>query len=383
MKKNTILLFMAFIVLYGCKKNQENKNDTKSYYTLQELRDLYSSGDQKKWPEPSLDSSIVGFKELGVLPQVKFPEDNPYTKEKRELGKLLFHDPRLSSSGQISCASCHNPDLGWADGTRVPFGHDRTPGVRNTLSIMNIGHAEIFFWDGRVNNLEDQAVAAIENPIEMNNDMMVAIDTLQKIKKYQRFFKEVYGDTIINKERILKAIVTFERTIVSRKSDFDRFILGDSNKLTDEQVLGLHLFRTKARCINCHHSPYFSDQQFHNVGLSYYGRKYEDLGLYRQTGKKEDVGKFKTPTLRQISQTAPYMHNGLFPHLRGVLNMYNAGMPRVKPKGKQVNDTLFPSTSPLLKELHLTDTELKALEAFLESLSPVIYREKPPESYPI
>lgn len=383
MNKSLIFFYIILMIIYGCQENQKEKNNSKGYYTLKELRDLYSSGDIKKWPKPLLDSSITGFKELGVLPPVKFPKDNPYTEEKRELGKLLFYDPRLSSSGQISCASCHDPDLGWADGRRVPFGHDRTPGVRNTLSIINIAHAKNFFWDGRVTSLEDQAVAAIENPIEMNNHIAVAIDTIQQIKGYQRFFKEVYGDTVINKEKILNAIVTFERTVVSRKSDFDRFILGDTTKLTDQQVLGLHLFRTKARCINCHHSPYFSDQQFHNVGLSYYGRKYEDLGLYRLTGKKADVGKFKTPTLRQISQTAPYMHNGLFPHLKGVLNMYNAGMPHVKPKGEQVNDTLFPSTSPLLKELHLTKQELQALEAFLESLSPVIYREKPPETYPL
>jgi cytochrome c peroxidase len=126
----------------------------------------------------------------------------------------------------------------------------------------------------------------------------------------------------------------------------------------------------------------FSDNQFHNAGLTYYGRKYEDLGRYNITKNADDVGKFRTPSLREVGKTGPYMHNGLFPELRGVLNLYNAGMPNVKPKGEQVNDKLFPKTSPLLKKLELDKEELDALEAFLQSITSVIYREPAPEKLP-
>ncbi|RAV28492.1 hypothetical protein DN748_12790 [Sinomicrobium soli] len=156
------------------------------------------------------------------------------------------------------------------------------------------------------------------------------------------------------------------------------FIQGDTSRLSDREVLGLHLFRTKARCINCHNSPLFSDNKFHNTGLTYYGRKYEDLGRYGHTGKKEDVGKFRTVTLREVARTAPYMHNGIFPHLRGVINLYDAGMPRPVRKPHQQRDSLFPETSPLLKKLHLTDDEKLSLRAFLLTLTSRARREAPP-----
>ncbi|AWM12431.1 cytochrome-c peroxidase [Flavobacterium sediminis] len=374
-----IVLLATFTALLSLRSKSESDE---KYYSLAELRMLYSSGDITKYPRPEVDSTVINFQELGTLPPVVFPADNPYNEAKRELGKILFFDPRLSSSNQISCASCHDPELGWGDGKRVSNGHDRTPGKRNAKPIINSAYASLLFWDGRAESLEDQAKFPIEDEKEMNHDIKKAVKKIKKIKGYKPLFKEAFGDEQITNDRIMKAIATFERTVVSKKSRFDKFIEGDSTQLTDQEVLGLHLFRTKARCINCHNSPYFSDNQFHNAGLTYYKRKYEDLGLYAITKKPEDVGKFRTPSLREIMKTAPYMHNGLFPEIRGVLNMYNAGMPNLKPKDDDKDDILFPKTSPLLKKLNLDASELDALEAFLGSITSVIYREPAPEELP-
>lgn len=346
-------------------------------YTIQELRDLYGSGDQSKWPKPHLfDDAKPDFQDIGVLPKPRFPEYNQYSKEKEELGKLLFFDPRLSQSGQISCASCHDPELGWADARRVAYGHDRQVGTRNTPTILNINFAKEFFWDGRAATLEEQAKAPIENPIEMNFHSRLAVKTIGKIKGYKEHFKKAYGDEKVTEDRITKSIATFERSLVSPKSRFDKFVGGKKDELTDSEINGMHLFRTKANCINCHNSGYFSDQKFHNVGLTYFGREYEDLGLYSISKKNEDVGKFKTPTLREVSKTAPYMHNGLFPNIIGVINMYNAGMPTEK---RNMESPLAPKKSKMLEKLNLSDSEISDLENFLKTLHSYQYKMRAPQ----
>lgn len=373
---------MALPILFIVLVSLRNYQSDPEYYTIAELRALYSSGNPKSWPRATIDSAVVGFQEIGVLPEMVFPSDNPYTEAKRELGKLLFYDPRLSASGQIACATCHDPQLGWGDGKKVSHGHNRQAGVRNSKSIINIGYAKKMFWDGRATTLEEQIRFPIEDPREMNTHMDSIVKKLNAISGYRQLFAEAFGNPTITKDNILKAIATFERTIVSRKSKFDKFISGDSKQYSDQEVLGLHLFRTKARCMNCHNSPYFSDDQFHNAGLTYYGRKYEDLGLYNITKKPEDVGKFRTPSLREVGRTAPYMHNGLFPHIRGVLNMYNVGMPNHGPKPANIKDPLYPTNSELLQPLNLNEEELQALEAFLMSITSVIYHEPEPEQLP-
>lgn len=346
-------------------------------YTIQELRDLYSSGNHSLWPKPHLfDDAKDGFEDIGSLGKPVFPKENPYSKEKEELGKLLFFDPRLSKSGQISCANCHDPETGWSDAKRVAYGHDRQLGTRNTPTVLNIAFAKEFFWDGRAATLEEQVKAPIENPVEMNFHTRLAVKTIGKIKGYKEHFKKAYGDEKVTEERITKSIATFERTLVSPKSKFDKFVAGKKDELSDSEINGLHLFRTKANCINCHNTAYFSDQKFHNIGLTYFGRKYEDLGLYAISKKNEDVGKFKTATLREVSQTAPYMHNGLFPNIRGVLNMYNAGMP--DEKGNKENP-LFPKKSTMLQKLNLTDSEITDLENFLKTLHSYRYKMRAPE----
>jgi cytochrome c peroxidase len=348
--------------------------------SIAELKRLYSGGDYTKWPKPEVDSIVYaqGFEDIGTLGKPEFPESNPYTEEKAELGKVLFFDPRLSKSGQISCANCHDPELSWGDGRRVSYGEGRLQGIRNSPSLMNIAYSKVFFWDGRASTLEDQASFPIKDTKEMNFHIDLATKRLNKIKGYKPYFKKAFGKEKLNQEEILKAIATFERTLISPKSRFDKFIAGDSTQLTNKQVEGLHLFRTKARCINCHNTANFSDNKFHNIGLTYYGREYEDLGRYNVTGKAENVGEFKTQSLRGVSQNAPYMHNGLFPNLRGVLNMYNAGMPQPKRKETQLNDTLFPTTSKLIQKLKLNQSELEALESFITSLSTGAYKMRPP-----
>lgn len=370
------IIYIALGLLVASFTTQLTKSIFDDKEAIEKLRKTYSSGDISQWEKPELDEEVIAdFQDIGVLPKMIFPENNPYSEAKKELGKMLFFDPRLSKSKQISCASCHDPELAWGDGRTISYGHNRQTGKRNSPSLLNIGYHSVFFWDGRAASLENQALGPITDPVEMAATETISIKNIKKIKGYKPYFREAFGDEKITIERILKAIATYERTITSKKSKFDSFIEGKSDIFTDEEVIGLHLFRTKARCINCHNTPLFSNQKFHNVGLSYYGRTFEDLGKYNITHKKEDVGKFKTPSLREIGRTAPYMHNGLMPNLEGIIEMYNAGMPRVKPKENQKNDSLFPVTDPLLKKLNLTKKEQNALKAFLLTLSSSPRRE--------
>ena len=300
-----------------------------------------------------------------------YPEHNKYSKEKAFLGKTLFFDPRLSVSGQIACASCHNPELGWTDNLTRSFGHNRQSGKRNAMTIMNTGYATSLFWDGRATSLEDQAQFPISDPIEMNEKLTIAVDKIIEVKGYGKLFTEAFGDQKVTLERIQYAIATFERTLKSPKSKFDQFISGKADALTDQQVAGLHLFRTKAQCINCHSTPYFSDNQFHNDGQTLFGTKDEDFGRYNVTMDIKDIGKFRTPTLREVANTRPWMHNGHFPSLVDVVEFYNLGNPApIQTKYLGVGrDSLIPKTSPLLKKLDLNRTEINALVAFIESLS--------------
>lgn len=351
-------------------------------YTIDQLKSLYSSGDQSKWPTPTIDQSVLdeGFEDIGSLGAVQFPKDNPYSMEKAELGKVLFFDPRLSLSNQVACATCHDPELNWGDGRRVPYGEDRQLGSRNSPSLMNVAYSKVMFWDGRANTLEEQAEFPIRDPKEMNHHIDFATKKLSQIKGYKELFKQAFGNEKVTNEKITMALATFQRTILSPKSRFDKFIAGDVKQLNDQEVTGLHLFRTKARCINCHNTAYFSDNKFHNIGLTYYGREYQDLGFYMTTKLAKNVGEFKTPSLREVSQNAPYMHNGLFPNIRGVINMYNAGMFNFQPRTDlEKKDTLFPKTTAIVQKLNLNTSELDALEAFLMSLEANRYKMRAPE----
>jgi len=344
-------------------------------YDINELRQQYLKP-PSQWPKPSLAPDIK-HRELGLLPLPTFPADNPLTLPKLILGEKLFHDPKLSRSNQIACASCHDLDLGWGDGRTTSFGHNRLKGNRNAPPVENSAYSSTLFWDGRAATLEQQALMPITNPIEMNFSLPELSAKLMKIKEYRQLFKAAFGTESINETTISQAIATYERTIISRYSAFDRFLQTPSAtterrrtilnaQFSDQAVLGLHLFRTKAQCLNCHNGPTMSDNEFHNIGLTYYKRQYQDLGRYNITGKANDVGKFKTPSLRGVMNSKPWMHNGLFADMRGIISLYNRGGPRNR---VDPNDPLSPVQSPLIKPLELTQEEQQALFAFMEAVT--------------
>ncbi|MEB0204788.1 cytochrome-c peroxidase [Pseudomonas sp. CCC3.1] len=323
-----------------------------------------------QWPAPQVDAD-VHWQEMAALPDhVPAPPENPFSDTKAELGKKLFNDPKLSRSGQIACASCHEADMAFADGRRVSFGHDRQSGRRNAPSLVMSGYSTNLFWDGRGGSLEQQALHPIVDPVEMAFDSVQLLERLNADAAYREQFAQVFGAGSITTEHTGQALATYQRTLVkaTRNTAFEQLLRGRPQRMSDEQLYGLHLFRTKARCMNCHFGPALSDEQFHNVGLSYYGRKYEDLGRYEVTRQPQDVGAFRTPSLRLVMKTAPWMHNGLFVNMEGTLAFYNMGMPRPRRNAQQANDPLFPSTSERLKALNLDKDELRALRSFLDTL---------------
>jgi cytochrome c peroxidase len=354
--------------------------DKEPAYSLEDLRRIYSSGDQSKWPKPDLDPQAAeGFEDIGKLGDMEYPAENPYSKEKEALGKILFFDPRLSLSKQIACASCHDPELGWGDGRRVSYGHDRQTGKRNSMTILNVGYYKTFFWDGRSPSLEDQAQFPVQDPLEMAQSLDAMVTNISEIEGYRQYFREAFGTDEVTLDRIQKSIATFERSVTSKNSRFDAFVSGNSKALNDQELKGLHLFRTKARCINCHNTPLFSDNQFHNDGQALYGSKMEDFGRYNVTKKKEDIGAFKTPSLRETALTGPWMHHGNFPSLKDVVEYYNLGNPAPIQKHVKVDEAMRPVTSPLLRKLNLTLEEQRDLEAFMGAISTRTQRVNPPQ----
>lgn len=325
------------------------------------------------WPSFVVDPSVQAT-ELGPLPNL--PAVPWHNSETEELGKHLFFDPRLSGSGQIACASCHDPNLGWTDGKRVSFGHDRQRGSRNAMTLLNVAYFNELFWDGRADGLLDLVAQPIQNPIEMNVSIDTVIGRLARSVQYQEAFKKAFGTSGISAERIAQSIGSFLRTIRSARSRFDRFAAGDHDALADFEISGLHLFRTKARCMNCHHGPLFSDGKFHHTGLSYFARRFEDLGRFHVTGDVDDRGRFRTPTLRDVKFTGPWMHNGLFTNFRGVLRMYNHGITFNSRVQKKPN---APPLSPLIKPLGMSKVEIVHLESFLNSIGRIPrFVEAPP-----
>lgn len=319
------------------------------------------------WPAADWSDGVVR-RELGPLGVPVDPADNPTTPAKVALGRQLFEDPKLSLSGQIACANCHDRQLGWGDGKRVSFGHDRQPGRRNAMDISMAPWSQQLFWDGRGGTLEEQARFPIHDPVEMANSLKRVERKLNRDKDYRRQFDEVFGDSRISIDNVSRAMAAFQRTLYPRNRRFDRFLEGKDGGLSDNQLLGLHLFRTKARCINCHNGPALSDDRFHNLGIHFFGRTLQDLGRFEVTGNPADSGAFRTPSLRNVPNNGPYMHNGIFPSLEGIVNMYNAGAFRPRPVGDQANDPTFPTTDPLLQPLGLSAAERDALVDFLSAL---------------
>lgn len=370
MKKTVVFLFLgSFLFLVGFIQQEEEAPD------MALLRKLYSSGDPSKWPRPHIDEEVkAGFQDIGILPKASYPAYNPYSKEKEILGKLLFFDARLSASKQVSCSSCHDPQLGFGDGKSLAHGHGRRVGKRNAMTLYNAGHYTSFMWDGRAATLEDQVLLPIQDSVEMHTDIPTMVANIKEIDGYRPYFTAAFGSEEVTAHRIQYAIATFERGINSYPSKFDRFINGNEKALNDTELLGMHLFRTKARCINCHNTPLFSDNKFHNDGQTLYGTRQEDFGHYHLSGRQEDIGAFRTPSLRDVALTGPWMHHGNFPTLRDVVELYNLGNPAPIQRRVQVDEKTRPIHSPLLKKLDLSPAEVDAVIAFLHALSSPVQR---------
>ncbi|MBD1430934.1 cytochrome-c peroxidase [Sphingobacterium litopenaei] len=344
-------------------------------------RELYTRP-ISEWPKPTIDSGVQ-WQEFKSLPKMDTIVLKGWEHPVVRLGKLLFFDPILSSSNQISCSSCHNPQTSWGDHLTVPIGHDHTVGTRNTISLLNVYARKSMFWDGRARTLEEQALFPIEAHHEMNMELTKLIPKLKAIPGYRKLFEEAFGDEDFSMPEVMKALAEFQRTLWSRRSRFDEFLDGKYTAMTDQEIEGMHLFRTKARCMNCHNGQFLTDDSFHNIGLTYYKRKYEDLGRYEFTKNPADVGKFRTPSLRDVMNTAPWMHNGLFEDIIGLLNLYNSGMIMNNPKtAEQHADPMFPRTDPLLKKLDLNKEEIQAIAAFLKATTATKYRMNRPEALP-
>lgn len=340
------------------------------------LRQLYARP-VSQWPKPNIDPGI-SYQELGAMPR-----DSSWTLVERDakikLGQVLFFDPRLSGSNQISCSSCHDPEMAWGDSRRVSLGNNHLEGKRNTPSLLNIAEQKTFFWDGRSESLSDQAINPLATHHEMNMDVPLLASKISKIGGYTVYFEKAYGDKRVTLDRIVEAIAAFEGIIKSRQSRFDQFVNGNYQALTDQQIRGLDLFRGKARCMNCHHGTYFKDDQYHNIGLTYYGRKFQDLGRYEVTRDPNDVGKFRTPSLRDVMKTGPWMHNGLFDDMLGIVNIYNSGMHMLDNRANDKADPLYPKTDIILQPLGLTPQEKQDLVAFLEAITATQYKMRRPE----
>ena len=306
---------------------------------------ISASTDQKTPPLTQLNVQVLGPQRLGPLPPVIAPPGNPQSSAKIHLGKELYFDTRLSADGTVSCATCHNPALGWSDEGPTSKGIRGQLGGRRAPPVSNAAYAPLQFWDGRSPSLEDQAKGPIQNPIEMGNTHQAMIQTVDKIAGYIEEFREVFGEGPITVDQVADAIAAFERTVVTTDSKFDRYARGDHQALTPLERQGLEIFNGKGHCTSCHWGPYFSDGRFHNLGVPAKDPKNPDKGRYDVTKNPRDMGAFKTPTVRDAARRAPYLHDGSEKTLESLIDFYNRG------GGKD------PNLDPLMVPLGLTKHE--------------------------
>jgi cytochrome c peroxidase len=292
----------------------------------------------------------------GLLPPVPVPADNPQTEAKVRLGRQLYFDPRLSIDNSVSCASCHAPELGWADNIPFSDGVNKAFGNRNAPTVLNAAYLPFQFWDGRAKTLEDQALGPIQNPVEMNMPMNVALDRLKSIPGYVQQFKAVFG-TGPTPEGLAKAIAAFERTVLSTDSAYDKALRGDTKALTAAADRGRAVFTGKGRCVACHSGPNFTDGRFHNIGVGFKNGAFADAGRYGVTKDAKDMGAFKTPGLRSVVQTPPYFHDGSAKSLDEALGVIDAG------------GTPNPNFDPMFGPRRLTPVERAGLLEFLKALT--------------
>ncbi|PNM89408.1 cytochrome-c peroxidase [Achromobacter xylosoxidans] len=378
------------------------------------LRARYS-GPAAAWPAPTIDAGVQ-WHEWAPVPPVASPPlqwtaANPGQAELAAdvarpavvaLGQMLFFDTRLSRKGEVSCASCHQPQRAFTDGLPLAVGEDKLMGRRRSTPLYAAPFAPRLFWDGRAASLKEQVMGPLHDPREMNHEAAGAVARLRQTDMYPPRFLDAFGGapaaaspatasasptvasassaatstasttastpaSAIDADRLARALAAYVASLRPEKTRFDDFLAGRADALDDTELLGLHLFRTQARCMNCHNGPLLTDHQFHNIGLSFYGRRNQDLGRYEATRDPADLGRFRTPSLRNVAQAGPWMHNGLFPDLRGLLRMYNAGMGREAPPADPP-DPHAPRKSAHIKPLDLSPAEIDALLAFLKTL---------------
>lgn len=398
------LILISLLFVSGCGRNKtpDPLETTVSNTTNEDAKDLGdASAQQRPGDEPSAGATdddrsdsirssttefvAAQFPPLAPLPDVPVPADNPISEAKAKLGKLLFFDNRLSGDLGTSCASCHDPRLGWGDGQAVSRGYAGTQHWRNSQTTVNAAFYTKLFWAGEVPSLEAQAKSAATGNLAGNGDPVMIEERIAQIPEYLALFREAFGVDRPTFSHVLKAIATFERVeMISRDSPFDQYLAGDEDALSEDAKLGLALFQGKAGCIQCHNGALMSDEDYHyldlpqhavfetdplrQVALRYqhyirgvpedvYRNADDDLGLYYTTKKEPDKRRFRTPALRYLEYTAPYMHNGVFSEIEEVIEYYNSG------GGDD------PSQSPLIRPLGLTEDEKFTLAEFLYSLS--------------
>jgi cytochrome c peroxidase len=285
--------------------------------------------------------------------EVPFPASNPYTLEKAALGKALFFDPRLSGVQNINCASCHNPSFGWEVPVETAVGAQNVHLGRQAPTVLDAAWRQPFFWDGRAATAEDQAKGPIQAPMEMNLPLSDAVERLSAIPAYDAWFKKAFPDTGVSGDTIVAAIATFERTVVASYAPFDKWIDGDESAISESAKRGFMLFTGKAMCSECHSGWEFTDNQFHDIGTTE-----TDIGRAKiEPDNPLAMYAFKTPTLRDTAQRAPYMHSGKFATLKDVIKHYmTGGIDR-------------PSRSPQMAAISLDDSEVDDLIAFMGTLT--------------
>ena len=296
------------------------------------------------------------------------------TPEKVRLGRWLFYDPRLSGDGTISCGTCHRPENAFSEPTPHSTGIRGQQGARKSPSFVNAAWPiyPVYFWDGRAASLTEQAKGPMANPIEMGGSHEVITRSVSENPGYRKVFRDTYGDDVITIDRIAEAIAAYEATRLSGNSPWDRWKAGDEKAVSDQVKAGDALFFDKAGCAQCHVGWNFTDAQFHNLGIGWdEGKKaFGDTGRVAISKNATDTGAFKTPTLRDVSKHAPYMHDGSLATLKDTVEHYNKG------------GTPNPWLSPKVRRLDLTPAEVDALVAFMQALDGEGYADTPPPSFP-
>jgi cytochrome c peroxidase len=304
--------------------------------------------------ELSLDHLPAG---LNARPAI--PADSPLTAERVALGRSLFFDPMLSENNTVACASCHQPRHGFAAPDAGAIGIHGQVGLRNAPSLLNRAYGTRFFWDGRAGSLEEQALKPIANPKELGSSVATVLKKLKGNAAYVKQFQQAFatgGAEAVSEKNLGKALASFQRTLLLADSPIDQFRAGNVSALSAAERQGLWLYESRGRCWRCHSGHNFTDESFHNTGVRW-GKRPIDVGRFDITGREADVGKFKTPTLRGVMLTAPYMHDGSVKTLRDVVQFYNRG------------GVKNPNLDPIIQPLDLSDADVDHLVAFLEALS--------------